>query len=72
MIKNNLRKKILKIPSKPGIYVFKGLKNKSLYIGKALNLKNRVKHYLKTDDTRLQKMISGSKNIDYIETRSDI
>ena len=72
MIENNLRKKILKIPSKPGIYVFKGLKNKSLYIGKALNLKNRVKHYLKTSDTRLQKMMSESKKLDHIETKSEI
>src|SRR3989338_7073784 len=72
MIENNLRKKILKIPSKPGIYVFKGIKNKSLYIGKALNLKNRVKHYLKTSDTRLQKMMSESKKLDHIETKSEI
>ena len=67
-----LRNKIPNLPSGPGIYLFRGLKNKPLYIGKALKLKNRVKHYLKTDDTRIQKMISESKKLDCIETKSEI
>ena len=67
-----LRNKTLSLPSGSGVYLFRELKNKPLYIGKALNLKNRVKNYLKTNDTRLKKMISKSKRVDYIETRSDI
>ena len=34
-LKNGLRK----APESPGIYMFKGSKNKALYIGKALNIK---------------------------------
>ena len=61
-----------KAPINSGIYIFKNTKNKPLYIGKALNLKNRVKSYLKTSDTRLQKMISEAKKLDFITTDSEI
>jgi excinuclease ABC subunit C len=67
-----LRKKIGLLPQKPGIYLFKDAGNKPLYIGKALNLKNRVGHYLKTEDTRLQRMILEAKKVDFIKTESDI
>ena len=67
-----LRQQIKKLPPRPGIYIFKGQPNKPLYIGKALNLKNRIKHYLKTGDARLQRMILESKKLDYVETGSDI
>ena len=53
-----LKEQIRTLPAKPGIYLFsakggsafggKDYKGKPLYIGKALNLKNRIIHYLKT------------------------
>src|SRR3989344_9125915 len=50
----------------------KNYHSKPLYIGKALNLKNRVKGYLNTSDSRLKKMILESTKIEFIETDSDI
>lgn len=42
----NLTKKIGKVPPKPGIYFLKDKKGKIIYIGKAKNLKDRLKsHY---------------------------
>ena len=35
----------IKIPSSPGIYLMKDSDKKIIYIGKAKNLKNRVKSY---------------------------
>ncbi|MDP3792957.1 MAG: GIY-YIG nuclease family protein [bacterium] len=72
MTLNKLKEQLKKLPANPGIYIFKTLKNKPLYIGKALNLKNRIKHYLKTDDARLRKMISEARKIEFVETDSDI
>ncbi len=72
MTGDKLKKEIKKMPVKPGIYIFKSTKNKPLYIGKALNLKNRLNHYLKTSDARLRQMILESEKIDHIETGSDI
>ena len=67
-----LSKEIRNLPNNPGIYLFKNSKNKPLYIGKALNLKNRVKYYLKTNDARFKKMISEAHKIDFRETNSEI
>lgn len=67
-----LKKAVIKIPQRPGIYIFKDFRNKPLYIGKALNLKNRVSFYLKTGDIRLKKIIEATSFIKYIATDSDI
>ncbi len=89
MTPRELKQTINRIPPKPGIYIFSvrggsafGGK-KILYIGKALNLKNRVKSYLKTDpryarsfgearDTRIQKMLLEAEKTSFIQTDSEI
>ncbi len=72
MTRIQLKEAAKKLPNQPGIYLFTDGKNKPLYIGKALNLKNRVNQYLKTDDIRLNKMLSEAKKISFIKTGSDI
>lgn len=67
-----LKEQIKKLPTESGIYLFKNSKNRSLYIGKALNLRNRAKSYLKTSNPRLQQMILETKKVDFIETGGDI
>src|SRR3989344_7769173 len=67
-----LKKLQLRLPQKPGIYLFKNNQGKALYIGKALNLKNRVGQYLKVDDVRLRQMISKAEKIDFVKTDSEI
>jgi excinuclease ABC subunit C len=37
--------KIKTLPEGPGVYIFKNIDKKVLYVGKAINLKNRVKSY---------------------------
>lgn len=41
----SLKKKIKNIPQSPGVYMFKDAEGGILYIGKAVNLKNRVASY---------------------------
>ncbi|MDP7196169.1 MAG: GIY-YIG nuclease family protein, partial [SAR202 cluster bacterium] len=36
---------IKQIPTKPGVYFFKDVENEIIYIGKAKNLRNRVRSY---------------------------
>ena len=45
--KKLLFNKNLDFPESPGVYKFFNSKNKIIYIGKAKNIKNRVKSYLK-------------------------
>ena len=41
-----------KLPSKFGVYIMKDINGKILYVGKAKNLKNRIKQYFLGKDTR--------------------
>jgi len=45
MIKKILEKILKELPSKPGVYLFYNNKGKIIYIGKAANLKSRVRQY---------------------------
>lgn len=45
MDKEKLLKKIKKVPISPGIYLWKDINGNVLYVGKAKNLRNRMKQY---------------------------
>jgi excinuclease ABC subunit C len=50
----------IRIPSDPGIYLMKDSEQKIIYIGKAKNLKNRVKSYfLKNQNYKTQKLVEN-------------
>lgn len=62
-----------KIPASEGVYIFRGSRNKVLYIGKATSLKNRILSYLsenieKTRGKRIVNAIEYTKDIEVIET----
>lgn len=59
-----------KIPSTPGVYLFKDEKGKVVYVGKAKNLKNRVHSYFINNQDRLYKKHLMVDAIDDIETIS--
>ena len=62
----------IKIPSGPGVYFFKDENGRMLYIGKAINLKNRIGSYRKTTDYRLQKMLELAVKVGFKKTNSEI
>ncbi len=72
MTKEYLKKRVKELPTEPGIYKFLGPNQKCLYIGKALNLKNRLNSYLKTEDVRIRKMVSLAESLKFQITGSDI
>lgn len=63
-----------KIPQKCGVYFFHDKREQILYIGKAANLRNRLKSYLSYRDTnsRTIKMLELTAKIDWQETDSEI
>ena len=69
-------KEILKdIPKKPGVYQFKDKEGNILYIGKAIDLRNRVKNYFQQTQKqsfRIQKMVSQIEDIDFTIVSSDL
>jgi len=40
-----LMQKVAGLPTKPGIYIYRNASNTIIYVGKAKNLRNRVKSY---------------------------
>ena len=67
-----LKNIVKNIPDTPGVYRFQDGKKQDIYIGKASSIKKRLGSYLKTTDSRIQKMIVSADHLTHIETDSDI
>ncbi len=64
-----------KLPRSPGVYLFLDTRNYPLYIGKSVNLRNRVASYLREDDKReerLKRMVHESQALRYIVTETEL
>jgi len=62
----------LVIPSHPGIYLMKDAKDDIIYIGKAKNLKNRIKSYfVKNQNYKTQKLVEKICNIEFVLTDNE-
>lgn len=70
---NNLKKSAQKAPKEPGVYIFKRRKEQ-LYIGKAGNLRNRIRNYfLKRAYTPfLEHLLKEADGIEFETTESEI
>ncbi|MEM7413042.1 MAG: excinuclease ABC subunit UvrC [Myxococcota bacterium] len=58
------------LPTGPGVYLFKNEKGSVLYVGKAQNLRSRVKQYVGGGDGRYQipKLLDRARDVDVIVT----
>jgi excinuclease ABC subunit C len=62
----------INIPSNPGIYLMKDSDKKIIYIGKAKNLKNRVRSYfLKNQNYKTQKLVENISDIEFVLTDNE-
>ena len=62
------------LPNKPGVYRFIDKEERILYIGKAINLKNRVSSYFqqsKTQSSRIRLMVKKTDHIKYTIVNSE-
>lgn len=64
----NIEEQLKILPDKPGVYIMHDADDKIIYVGKAVNLKRRVKSYFrKTDKTeRIKRMVSLIDHFEYI------
>ena len=69
-----LRKKSMKLPLNPGVYIMKNKSGEIIYIGKAKMLKNRVSQYFGSQNNhtlKVRKMVENVYDFDYILTDSE-
>ena len=67
-----LQKKLELLPDNPGCYLYKDNIGESIYVGKAKNLKNRVKSYFTgTHNKKTQTLVSKIEDLEYIIVNSE-
>ncbi len=62
-----------KLPREPGVYLFRGRTGDVLYVGKAANLRSRVRSYFSTDDRRkVGQLLRETHRIDHQVCRNGL
>ena len=71
----NFEEELKKLPRNPGVYIMRDDKDVILYVGKAINLHNRVRSYFRENIGRgpmIDKMVSLIARFEYIVTDSEL
>lgn len=71
----DFEEELKKLPAKPGVYIMHDAQDFILYVGKAVNLRNRVRSYFRENIGRgpqIDKMVSLITRFEYIVTDSEL
>ena len=71
----NFEEELKKLPTKPGVYIMRDAHDTILYVGKAINLRNRVRSYFRENIGRgpmIDKMVTLIARFEYIVTDSEL
>lgn len=73
----DISEELKKLPNKPGVYIMHSLNNDILYVGKAVNLHNRVRQYFQSghghnNSPKIAKMVEQIAYFEYIITSSEM
>ena len=71
----NIQEELKKLPDKPGVYIMHGKSDEIIYVGKAINLRNRVRSYFRESTVKspkIQKMVTQITRFEYIVTDSEL
>jgi DNA polymerase-3 subunit epsilon len=72
----HIRENVLSaLPESPGVYFMKDSRRRTIYVGKALNLRNRVRSYFTSIEghpARIRKMVKAVRNVEWQETSSEL
>lgn len=71
----DFEEELKKLPQKPGVYIMHDATDAIIYVGKAINLRNRVRSYFRENIGRgpqIDKMVSLIARFEYIVTDSEL
>ncbi|MCL4396446.1 MAG: excinuclease ABC subunit UvrC [Chloroflexi bacterium] len=73
-IKEQLQQRVKALPTKPGVYMFKDVAGKVIYVGKAVSLRNRVRSYFraKVQEAKVRRMVEHAADVETIVTASEL
>lgn len=73
-MQNELKNKIENLPSLPGVYLFLSISDKIIYIGKAKNIRNRVRTYFSStpSSAKTEILVNKIKDLEVIVTDNEI
>lgn len=70
---NLIKSKLELLPTSPGCYIHKDKNGNIIYVGKAKNLRNRVRSYFRgSHDTKTEALVSEIVDFEFIVTESNI
>ncbi|WP_247905796.1 excinuclease ABC subunit UvrC [Streptococcus anginosus] len=70
---NLIQSKLELLPTSPGCYIHKDKNGTIIYVGKAKNLRNRVRSYFRgSHDTKTEALVSEIEDFEFIVTESNI
>jgi len=75
MNSEQIKKELDKLPKSPGVYLMHDSKGGVIYVGKAVNLRNRVRSYFRISTkktTKIQRMVNLIDHFDYILTDTEL
>ncbi len=70
-----LQSKLKDLPTVPGVYFHKSLSGEVIYVGKAANLKNRVRQYFqesRTRDVKTDALVAEIADVEWIEVETEL
>ena len=71
----HIEEELKKLPAKPGVYLMRDEKDNIIYVGKAIQLKNRVRQYFQSSrnkSSKIEQMVSHIHRFEYIVTDSEL
>ena len=75
MVTGPFREKLDAMPTEPGVYLMKDALGGVIYVGKAVNLKNRVRSYFQDSaqhPTKTRRMVAGIVDLEFIVTATEL
>lgn len=71
----DIKRQLKLLPDKPGVYIMKDAFETVIYVGKAINLKNRVRQYFRTStnhSSKVKAMVRNVTSFEYIITDNEL
>jgi excinuclease ABC subunit C len=71
----DIKERLNSIPTQPGVYLMKGENSEVLYVGKAVNLRSRVRSYFQASadhSPKVQRLVWTMADLEFIVTASEL